>query len=248
MARQTQNGEAPPPHPGLEQIESWIFDLDNTLYPVTRQLLLDLDRHMGDFIAGFLNIDRDEAKRVQKNYFRRYGLTMRGLMIHHGLDPTRFYEQMQPMDLTDVDPNPALAVAIRSLPGKKIVYTNASLHHADMVLDRLSMADTFDAIFDIAAADYIPKPETEPYQTLCEMHGVKPSTAVMVDDIARNLEPAADIGMTTVWVKTEAEWAKGQEPAGYIHHVIDDLLAWLSGIVERKRIAPARSPIRPPTR
>lgn len=231
MTKGTENSDAARPRAGLEATETWIFDLDNTLYPVTEQLLLDLDRHMGDFIAGFLNIDRDEAKRVQKTYFRRYGLTMRGLMIHHGLDPARFFEQMQPIDLTDIDPDPTLAAAIAALPGRKIVYTNASRHHADMVLDRLGMAATFEAVFDIADADYLPKPDIEAYRILCDKHGVEPHRTVMVDDIARNLEPAAYIGMTTVWMKTEAEWAHGVEETDHIHHVVDDLRSWLADIV-----------------
>ena len=214
----------------LGEIETWIFDLDNTLYPVTARLLRQIDRHMGAFVANFLNVDLTEARRIQKTYFRKYGLTLRGLMIHHGLDPVRYYDEMTPMDLNEVDPNPELAEAIRAMKGHKIVYTNASAHHAEMVLKRIGMADAFEAVFDIGAARYIPKPAIESYRTLCERHGVNPARAAMIDDIARNLEPAHALGMTTVWMKTDAEWARGDAPAEHIHHVTDDLLAWLRAL------------------
>ena len=211
----------------LSEIETWVFDLDNTLYPVTERLLAQIDRHMGDFVARFLNVDAEEARRIQKSYFQKYGLTLRGLMIHHGLDPVRYYDEMTPMDLNEVDPNPALADAIRAMPGRKVIYTNASAHHAELVLDRLEMNGVFEGIFDIGAAEYIPKPAVEAYRVLCEKFGIDAGRAAMVDDIARNLEPAWTLGMTTVWMKTDAEWSKGDAPAEHIHHVTDDLLGWI---------------------
>ena len=216
---------------GFQGIETWVFDLDNTLYPVTERLLAHIDTHLGDFIANFLEIDRTEARRVQKDYFRKYGLTLRGLILHHGLDPARYFEQMQPMDLSEVDPNPALSDTIRRLDGRKLIYTNASAGHAEMVLDRLGMAGLFEAVYDIAAAGYIPKPAVEAYRKMCEIHHIDPETAVMIDDIARNLEPAAEIGMTTVWMKTDAAWAKGIDGGDHIDHVTGNLQAWLEGIV-----------------
>lgn len=218
------------PVAGFEEIESWVFDLDNTLYPVTERLLAHIDEHMGNFVANFLNIDTTEARKVQKAYFQKYGLTLRGLMIHHGLDPVRYYDEMTPMDLTEVDPNPALGDAIDLLPGRKVIYTNASAHHAEMVLERLEIAHAFHGIFDIAAAEYIPKPAIESYQALCARHDIDPFSAVMIDDIARNLEPAAALGMKTVWMKTGAEWAREIEPEAHIDHVIGDILPWVAGV------------------
>lgn len=220
---------------GFDEIETWVFDLDNTLYPVTEALLRHIDEHMGKFVANFLNIDATEARRVQKAYFRKYGLTLRGLMIHHGLDPTRFFEEMTPMDLTEVDPNPTLGETIKRLPGRKIIYTNASTHHAELVLDRLEMSDVFEAIYDIAAAEYLPKPAIEAYHSLCSMHSIDPQRAVMIDDIARNLEPAATLGMKTVWMKTGAEWARDIEPEAHIDHVVGDILSWVQDMVVARR-------------
>jgi len=212
-------------------VESWVFDLDNTLYPVTPKLLAHIDAHMGSFVARFLNVDADEARHIQKSYFRKYGLTLRGLMIHHGLDPVRYFDEMTPMDLDEVAPNPTLTAALRRLNGRKLVYTNASARHAEMVLERLGMDGVFEAVFDIAAADWIPKPAIDGYRALCGKHAVDPARAAMIDDIARNLEPAASLGMTTVWMKTDAEWAQGVAPEAHIHHVTGDLLGWLERVI-----------------
>lgn len=213
------------------QIQTWVFDLDNTLYPVTEKLLAQIDKHMGSFVANFLNVDAIEARHIQKSYFRKYGLTLRGLMLHHGLDPVRYYDEMTPMDLTQIDPHPALADALRKLRGRKVIYTNASAHHAEMVLDRLGMSDVFEGIYDITAAEYIPKPAIESYRILCEQHKIDPTRAAMIDDIARNLEPAATLGMKTVWMRTGAEWAQDVAPEPYIDHIIGDILYWVRGIV-----------------
>jgi len=212
------------------QIETWVFDLDNTLYPVTEKLLAQIDQHMGSFVSNFLNVDAIEARRIQKTYFRKYGLTLRGLMLHHGLDPIRYYNGMTAMDLSQVDPNPELAESLRRLPGRKLIYTNASAQHAEMVLDRLGMADVFESIYDITAAEYVPKPAIESYQILCEQYAIDPSRAVMIDDIARNLEPAATLGMKTVWMRTGAEWAQDVAPEPYIDHITRDILQFIQGI------------------
>jgi putative hydrolase of the HAD superfamily len=214
----------------LSEIDTWVFDLDNTLYPVTEKLLKQIDRHMGQFVASFLNVDAEEAHQIQKSYFRKYGLTLRGLMIHHGLDPVRYYDEMTPMDLNEVHPDPALADAVRALKGRKLIYTNASAHHAELVLDRLGMNGIFEGIFDIGAAEYVPKPAIESYRVLCDRFDVDPARAAMIDDIARNLEPAWTLGMTTVWMKTNAEWSKGDAPAEHIHHVTEDLLGWIRAL------------------
>jgi putative hydrolase of the HAD superfamily len=229
---------------GFETVDSWVFDLDNTLYPVTERLLAHIDEHMGKFVANFLNVDATEARRVQKAYFQKYGLTLRGLMIHHGLDPVRYYDEMTPMDLTEVEPNPALGAAIGKLPGRKVIYTNASAHHAEMVLEHLGIAHAFEGIFDIAAAEYLPKPAIESYLALCARYGIEPSRAAMIDDIARNLEPAAALGMKTVWMRTGTEWARDVEPASHIDHVISDILGWVQGVAAMRNGRDGAAPSR----
>jgi len=227
----------PPPVSGIDHVRTWIFDLDNTLYPVTGRLVAQIDRHMGAFVAKFLNVGAAEARRIQKGYFARYGLTLRGLMIHHGLDPVRYFDEMTPMDLDEIEPNPALSDAVRALEGRKIIHTNASRRHAGMVLERIGMADVFDTIFDIADAGYVPKPSIEGYRALCERHEVDPARAAMIDDIARNLAPAAALGMTTIWLKTSAEWAVGDQAGPHIDHVTRDLQGWIESVAAARRAA-----------
>lgn len=229
---------AAPAIEGFDHINTWVFDLDNTLYPVTQGLLAHIDQHMGNFVANFLNVDAEEARRIQKAYFRKYGLTLRGLMIHHGLDPVRYYDEMTPMDLSEVVPNPALGDAIDRLNGRKIIYTNASAGHARMVLDHLGISHVFEAIYDISAADYLPKPAIESYQALCDLHAIDPRRAAMIDDIARNLEPAAALGMTTVWMQTGAEWSRETVIESHIHYVTGDIMGWVEGVAAAQQTAP----------
>ena len=214
-----------------QEVETWIFDLDNTLYPVTKRLLAHIDEHMGSFVAKYLDISREEAHQVQKSYFKKYGLTLRGLMLNDGLDPARYFEEMGPMDLNEVEPNPELGEYITGLKGRKIIYTNASARHTELVLNQMEFKKgTFEAIFDIQAANYVPKPAIESYRLLCKTYSIDPTRAAMIDDIARNLEPAAELGMMTVWKKTNAEWAKNLEAEIYIDHVVDDLKDWIRSI------------------
>jgi len=214
-----------------QEVETWIFDLDNTLYPVTKRLLAHIDEHMGSFVAKYLGISRKDAHQVQKSYFKKYGLTLRGLMLNDGLDPARYFEEMGPMDLDEVEPNPELGEYIGSLKGRKIIYTNASARHTELVLNQMKFKkNTFEAIFDIQAANYVPKPAIESYSLLCKTYSIDPTRAAMIDDIARNLEPAAQLGMMTVWKKTNAEWSKNIEAEIYIDHVVDDLKDWLGSI------------------
>lgn len=216
-----------------DQIETWIFDLDNTLYPVTKRLLAHIDEHMGGFVAKYLGISREQAHQVQKSYFRKYGLTLRGLMIHDGLDPAQYFEEMTTMDLNEVDPNPSLGADIARLSGRKIIYTNASARHAELVLERMGFDDDiFEAIFDIQAAAYVPKPAIEGYRQLCDTYSVDPNRAVMIDDISRNLEPASELGMMTVWKKTGAEWAQDVAVENHIDLVVDDLQGWIQDILK----------------
>jgi putative hydrolase of the HAD superfamily len=215
----------------LLEAETWIFDLDNTLYPASCNLFAQVDTHIGEFIARLLKIDADEAYRIQKQYFRDYGTSLRGLMLHHQVDPALFLEFVHAIDVSPVQPSPVLERALGRLPGRKIVFTNGSAKHAENVMARLGVSHRFDAIFDIVAADYFPKPEPFVYDILVRRHWIDPKRAVMVEDLAKNLLPAHQMGMTTVLVRTEAEWAQDGIDGSHIHHVTDDLVGWLDEIV-----------------
>jgi len=217
-------------------VDSWVFDLDNTLYPAACNLFAQVDRRIGEFIADHFGIGYEEARSIQKRYFRDHGTTLRGLMVEHDIDPAPFLDYVHDIDVTPVAPSADLDRALARLPGRKLVYTNGSVRHAENVLDRLGVARRFDGIFDIVAADYVPKPDPRPYGAFVRQFGVDGSRAVMVEDIARNLAPAAALGMTTVWVRSEADWSRpdhgGVGHGDHIHHVTDDLVAWLGALAE----------------
>jgi len=214
----------------LQQTETWIFDLDNTLYPASCNLFAQVDRHIGEFIARLLDVDAAEAYRLQKQYFRDYGTSLRGLMLHHRVDPQAFLEFVHTVDVSPVQPSPELERTLARLPGRKIVFTNGSTKHAENVMARLGVSHHFDAVFDIVAADYFPKPEPFVYDILVRRHWIDPKRAVMVEDLAKNLLPAHQMGMTTVLVRTEAEWAQDGVDGAHIHHVTHDLVGWLDAV------------------
>lgn len=217
---------------GLRHADAWVFDLDNTLYPATYNLFGQIDDRMRAYIAEFLGVGLEDAYRLQKHYFREYGTSLHGLMHHHGMDPEPFLDYVHDIDITVLPPSPKLEAALARLPGRKLVFTNASTRHAERVMGRLGIGHHFDAVFDIIEADYRPKPEPEVYNVLVRRHGLDAGKTVMVEDIARNLAPAAALGMTTVWVRTDTEHGTAGADGGFINHVVDDLEAWLEAVLD----------------
>ena len=215
----------------------WLFDLDNTLYPPSCRLFDQVDRRMGEFVQAALGLDEPaEARRLQKQYLREHGTTLRGLMDRHGVQPESYLAYVHDIDLSPVQPDPALDAALTALPGRKLIFTNASKRYAARVLDRLGLARHFEAVFDIADAAYRPKPDRYAYETVLRRHALRPEATVFLDDMPRNLEPAAALGMTTVWVVTDSQWSRldntGEEP--FVHHRAEDLVGWLRGWAEVK--------------
>ena len=215
----------------IERVDAdvWVFDLDNTLYPRDCNLFAQIDVKMKAFIGQLLDVDVEEAHRIQKQYFRSHGTTLRGLMDNHGLAPEEFLDYVHDIDVTPVPPNPALDDVLHRIEGRKVIFTNGSVAHAENVLGRLGVGHHFDGIFDIIAADYVPKPERSAYEVFVREHDVDPTRAVMLEDIARNLEPAHEMGMATVWVRSEHDHSALGADGDHVHHVIDDLVTWLEG-------------------
>ncbi|MEH6629879.1 MAG: pyrimidine 5'-nucleotidase [Halopseudomonas aestusnigri] len=220
----------------LDGKDIWLFDLDNTLYPASNNLFSQIEKRMGSFIQEYLDLDPVEAHSVQKDYFRRYGTTLKGLMVNHNLAPDLFLNYVHDVDFSMITQNLALGNALSRLPGRKLIFTNASSLHATNVMDRLGVSHHFEEIYDIANADYIPKPAQSPYDDLVKKHMIDPRRAVFFEDSAKNLKPAAEMGMTTVWVKTDTDWAsigatnEDGSPVDFIHHQTDDLVEWLNAI------------------
>lgn len=241
----------PSPEPmALEHVEDWIFDLDNTLYPANSNLFAVIDQRMKAFIGAELELASDDAFKVQKDYFRKYGTTLRGLMLHHDTDPHAFLDYVHDIDLAGLRPDPELARHLEKLEGRKIIHTNGSGKHARRVLERLGIDEFFSGVFDIIEADFLPKPEPAAYRHLLERYHLCAETSALFEDLPRNLVAAAEIGMTTIWVRNDTCWAEEAESPGHIHHVTDDLTGWIGGLVAARasRNDAARPDPSPPER
>jgi len=229
----------------LGAVETWIFDLDNTLYPASCRLFDQVQRRMTAFICERLSLSPEEAAELRRTYFREHGTTLRGLMTNDAIDPHEFLAFVHDIDLACVPPDPALAAALKELGGRKIVHTNGSVGHAQRLLDHLGLSDAFCGIVDIVAADFDPKPALPGYRLLLQRHAVAAQTALMIEDIARNLAPAAALGMTTAWVRNGLDWAAAEADSDYIHHVVDDLAGFLAAAAALQSGDDSRKPAAP---
>jgi putative hydrolase of the HAD superfamily len=234
--RRRRNGEGdgvsrPCSRLGGRELGTWIFDLDNTLYPASSNLFAEVERRMVAFISERIGIGGAAADRLRSRYFREHGTTLRGLMVNHGIDPLPFLDFVHDIDLSPLAPAPALAEALGRLKGRKIIFTNAPMRHVHSVLRRLGIEAHFEGVFDLAAAGYLPKPTPPVYEKLVRRFTIDPNRAVMIDDVARNLVPAAALGMATVWVRTGTPLAAGEAGDKHIHFETDDVVEWLRGVV-----------------
>ncbi len=215
----------------LAHVEVWLFDLDNTLYPASCNLFDQIDKRIGQFIAEHFRLDPVAAREVQKRYFRGYGTTLRGLMTEHGIEPMRFLDYVHEIDMTPIERDPALDAVLFRLKGRKLVYTNGSTRHAERVMERLGVGHHFEAVFDIEAANFRPKPEPEGYRAIMQRHGFAAASAALIDDIPRNLLPAAALGMTTVWIASDTEYGRTGETGDHIHHRAEHLVGFLETVL-----------------
>jgi putative hydrolase of the HAD superfamily len=217
----------------LREIETWVFDLDNTLYPHSCNLFAEVEARMAAFICAEAGVDAEAAHTLRRHYYQTHGSTLRGLMSERGVDPRRFLDYVHEIDMSRVAAAPALRAALAELPGRKLVFTNADHRYAKRVLDRLEIADQFEGLFDIHAADYLPKPDRATYARFLAQFAVEPTAAIMVEDIARNLVPAHELGMTTAWIPGGPEWTRAEPHAPHVHHVVTDLASWLAAVPKR---------------
>lgn len=222
---------------GFAHVDTWVFDLDNTLYPHHVNLWQQVDTRIRDYVSAFLGIPADEAFRIQKDYYRRYGTTMRGMMTEHGVSADDYLAFVHAIDHSPLEPNPAMGMAIANLPGRKLILTNGSTDHAGKVLERLGIAAHFDAVFDIVAAELEPKPAPQTYAKFLDRHHVEPTKAAMFEDLARNLVVPHDLGMTTVLVVPDGakavvreDWELEGRDAAHVDHVTDDLTGFLAAL------------------
>ena len=215
-----------------KQIKTWIFDLDNTLYSADSGIFQQVHELMGKFVSSHLSINIDEAKQIQKKYYKQHGTTLRGMMDNHGVDPDHFLTEVHKLDYSIVGPNYKLNEELIKLKGRKIIYTNANMQHALDVLERLELSNFFDDIYDIKMANYIPKPEIAPYKQLIEQFNIDNKSAAMFDDIAKNLVPAKKVGFTSVWIDAGYENFSDDIKASkkYLDHETTNIAEFLENI------------------
>jgi putative hydrolase of the HAD superfamily len=225
------------PGRAFSHINTWVFDLDNTLYPHHVNLWQQVDARIGEFVSGFLKVSSTEARRIQKDYYLRYGTTMRGMMTEHGVHADDYLDYVHQVDHSPLQPNPAMGEAIARLSGRKLILTNGSTAHADKVLQRLGLTAHFEAVFDIIAAELEPKPAPRTYLKFLRDHGVDPLSSAMFEDLARNLVEPHRLGMTTVLVVPDGsepvvreDWELAGHDAAHVDHVTDDLTGFLAGL------------------
>jgi putative hydrolase of the HAD superfamily len=221
-------------------VEAWIFDLDNTLYPRRSNLFAQIDVRIQTYVQNLLDVSRDDAKVIQKKFYREHGTTLRGLMIEHDIDPDDFLEFVHDIDHTPVKPDPALGAAIARLPGRKFIFTNGSRPHAEKVAERLGVSGHFEDIFDIVAANLVPKPERETYERFINRFDVLPQNAAMFEDLARNLKVPKAIGMRTVLIVPsgvsevvhEAWEVEGHGGDAHVDFITDDLAGFVAAVAD----------------
>jgi putative hydrolase of the HAD superfamily len=224
--------------PGFERTQAWIFDLDNTLYPADCNLFAQVDQRMGEYIARYLGVPYAYARHLQKSYYRQFGTTLSGLMQVHRMDPKSFLDYVHDLDLSVVSEHPELARAIGALPGRKFIFTNGSVAHAERVAAKVGILHLFEGIFDIVAADYVPKPVPACYDAFLRLHAVEAQASAMFEDMPHNLEAPHALGMTTVLVRSDYDhdhpvqkaMRAWREPPEHVHHMTEDLAGFLKAV------------------
>ena len=214
----------------FNSIKYWIFDLDNTLYSGKTKVFEQVDKRMSKYISDKLNISVEEAKKIQKNYFYEYNTTLNGMIKNHKINPDEFLDFVHDINIDFLQKDPALGKEIENLNGKKIIFTNGSRKHAINVTKQLGIDQLFDDIFDIVDAEFIPKPSLEPYKKLVKKHKIDPKLCVLVEDIARNLKPAYEMGMKTVWIENDEPWASKFSDNEFVNYRTDNLSEFLKKI------------------
>jgi len=207
----------------LAHVETWVFDMDNTLYPPELRLFDQVSARITGFVMRELRLERAEADALRARYFRDYGTTLAGLMAVHGLDPDPYLAEVHAIDLSGVAPDARLAGAIAALPGRKVIYTNGSRAHGLNIAQALGLASCFAAFYGVEDAEYVVKPHRPAFEAVFARDGLDPRRAAMVEDDQRNLRVPAEMGMRAIWRPVSADEAR----APHVHHVAPDLADFL---------------------
>ena len=214
----------------LQKIKYWIFDLDNTLYSGKTRVFEQVDKKMSKYISEKLNVNMVEAKEIQKNYFYEYNTTLNGMINNHKIDANEFLEFVHDVDIDFLKKDSLLNEELMKLDGKKIIFTNSSRKHAMNVIRKIGIDQHFDDIFDIVDSEFVPKPDIVSYKKLVEKHKIDPKLCVFIEDIARNLKPAYEMGMKTIWIENDEPWARKFSDSDFINYKTNNLPEFLKQI------------------
>lgn len=220
----------------LKNIKGWVFDLDDTLYPPTGEIYAQMSNRICAYVMKTLHLDKKAAAVIQKDYYRKYGATVRGLIIEHNVDPEDFTDYVHELDLSSLKKNPQLKKCLDALNGKKFIFTNGAYQHAERVLERLGLNECFSGIFSIREADYIPKPALPTYMKMLKTFGLKAEESIMFDDSPANILGAKRAGMHTVWISSNVENNKycSVDTQDFCDYETPDLMTFLSALLMKE--------------
>ena len=221
-------------NPAYAHIDTWIFDLDLTLYPPEANIMAQVRDRIALFVQNHFQIGPDEAHGIRYRYWKQYGTTLGGLMHEHGVEPHGYLDFVHDVDLSLLLPAPELRARIEALPGRKLIFTNADAPYAERVLEIRGLSGLFEDVFDIHRMAHRPKPDPVSYTALCAELSIHAPRALFVEDSAHNLVPAKAMGMTTIWVKHDGE-ADSSGNDDHIDQEITDVTEWLSAIHSLER-------------
>jgi putative hydrolase of the HAD superfamily len=221
----------------FRHVDTWVFDLDNTLYPPDSALWPQIDDRITGYLMQLYGLDGMSSRALQKHFYHRHGTTLRALIDHGDADPDHFMDYVHDIDRSSIGTNKPLSEALGQLPGRKLILTNGSRKHAESTAKALGVLDHFEDIFDIKAADYIPKPEMRAYQMFFDKHGVDPKRSAMFEDLVKNLKAPHESGMKTVLIVAKSgindlrdEWERRQATSPFVEYVTDDIAGFLAGL------------------
>jgi putative hydrolase of the HAD superfamily len=221
-------------HASLSHIDTWIFDLDLTLYGPEHNIMAQVRIRIAEFVAQHFNIDAEQAHKIRYDYWQKYGTTLCGLIAEHDVDPKAYLDFVHDVDLSLLEPCQRLRAGIETLPGRKLIFTNADAPYAKRVLALRGLDGLFEDVYDILRMDQKPKPDSISYEKLCNELTIDPASALFVEDSVHNLKPAKTMGMTTIWVNHATDAETSDHCPAYVDYEITDLAHWLEDIREKE--------------
>ena len=216
-----------------DSFKNWIFDLDNTIYDIKAGLFVKISKRITQYIMEALSFTREEANLVRSGMYKKYGLTLTGLMREYEIDPDEYLDFIHDVKHPELQYEKQLKLSLNNLSGRKFIYTNASQDHAKKILTAMGIEDEFEKILDIKATQYVPKPDPKSYDIMLKSFGIllnQTENSIFIEDTAKNLKPAKLLGLKTVWMENERNLEDYKNHAEYVDYKYSDLKSFLNDI------------------